>query len=506
MHSVYHLVAVFSAQERLRLHNALQPDKTKGENKYLQLFEFLSSCSKPPSPGEASFAVYGSPADSKISKLAQRLRQKILDIIITESFLEANERLTHESAAWLSAKRKAFQVSVLYNLAGSGASTVELTEEAIAEASSSGAHAQLLELYHYKRGTASFTAGEKDFLQCTHKLQYHLKCFETNEKILGEYYRITNPQGFGRAEAAAEQAKKIKDFLDGIEKDKEYVTGAQHNYLLCVIRTEYLLLCDRAEEAKMRLGEFMLNLSLSDSDNGIIKAKLHSHIAACDLLSGNYDKSIAGYEHCLETFRNTNLFNYFVHLVSVFYPLFYSGRNAYAEKIVNEIISGGRYPINDFRSEEPKYFLACIRFREREFSAALKILNGLSALAKDKTGYEIAIRILRIQCLLELQRPDEASPQIENLRKHVSRHKSKNYISERNRLITQVLICMDKRGFSGAAEKQEAGLLEKLCSRERPLRWECRTPELIVFHHWYVDFHGHRNGRKTDRKKESQFQ
>ena len=158
-----------------------------------------------------------------------------------------------------------------------------------------------------------------------------------------------------------------------------------------------------------------------------------------------------------------------------------------AEKIIKELKSFQGITLYDFRIAKLYFYQACIHFKKCKYKECLQIINKAIPLNKDKTGYDIAIRVLRIQCLVELDRFDEATMQIENLRRHVSRNHKKTYTSDRDKLITRTLVLMQKRGFSGKPGKAETELASKLALPSGKYNWKPITPELIRFHEWYKE-------------------
>jgi hypothetical protein len=89
--------------------------------------------------------------------------------------------------------------------------------------------------------------------------------------------------------------------------------------------------------------------------------------------------------------------------------------------------------------------------------------------------------------LVELELFDIADNQIEAFRKHIERWKSRDDVQVRKRdeLILRVLVHLEKSSFdfSEVLVKQEDAIAD-LSKNEKGLRWEVKTPELIVFQDW----------------------
>ncbi len=104
---------------------------------------------------------------------------------------------------------------------------------------------------------------------------------------------------------------------------------------------------------------------------------------------------------------------------------------------------------------------------------------------KDKTRWNISLRILNIMLFIELNKINEASRALESLRKHTARQTKEEEIKPRDVLIVKLLRELEKEGFEFQAKNSKiANMLKELSEKDTPLSWEHYSAELIPFHKW----------------------
>lgn len=494
--ALYDLVHQFPQNEQLVIRNTLKGLKENEENRYLQLFEFIITQKKKVSRKATSLAMYKALPDTRMNKLISRLWNKILEIISSEAFIRKNVRLDGRALSRIGVRKKMHQAGILLFLNGTSYAHDLLIDEAIAEAQKGESHWALVELYGVKKQLVTFNNNSKEEEEfCKHQIAYYRQCHIAQEKVVLYYNEITKNDGYGNLGSPKKQIRNLKTILEELKKEKQFLVSDYSKYLLGMIQLEYFLLMHDYVGAKKFLHQMLLKMggiSLAGG-SGHVATRVETELSSCELFLGNYDKAIFHVEKALAILKGRNSLNYYVSLEGLFYPVFYKENFERAEAIIEELLSEKNPFRNNFRLSKPFYFKACVHFKKREYKQALRVTNKRMPLSKDKTGYDLALRILRIQCLYSLRRFDEATTHIENLRKHISRNYKRSYTSERKIIIARILVLMQKRGFSGPVNKVESGLVSKLSSASRMYQWRPMTPELIKFHEWYKEVNSEKN-------------
>jgi hypothetical protein len=485
---LHKLIHQLTPQEQTLVRYALKGMKEEGENKYRQLFDFVTRNEKIHSRETASQAIYNTLPDTRINKLISRLWEKILDIMTSKNFLRKNTRLTERSRLRIDARKKMTQYLTLGMLGGSSDTNMLLLEEGIQSALKSEYYIALIELYSHKRHIALFMSDSKEYSFCEKQLNWFRNCHMAEEKLLHYYNEIIKEYAHGNNLSPAKKMKYVEVALANLKKIKKYIVSVYSNYIYTLIQLDYLYHKEDYAAARKLLGELSRKLGPSPlSAESHIQARVQTELRTCELLTGNYKKAVMHAENVVSMLRINKKPNYFHALDDLFLCTFLYGDLEYANRLITEMSSNQFQTLNDFRAAKPHFFRACVHFKKGQYKQALQIINQSMPLNKDKTGYDITIRILRIQSLLELNRFDEAAVQIENLRKHLSRNYKKAYTSERHKLSIRILVLMQKRGFSGKPGKEENSLLSKLTLQTGKYKWNPLTPELIRFHEWYKE-------------------
>ncbi len=488
---LYDLVHQFNAHEQSLIRFAIKGSKEEDENKSLQLFEFVIGQNKDVSRRTASLAIYKASPDTRINKLISRLWERILDIIISENFLRKSGRLSEQAKSRLSARKKMLQSATLMFLNGTSTTNTLLTDKSIEDAKKTESHMMLVDLYRINKSDALFRGNLKEYLFFSKQVLYHQKCHALEQKILHYYNEHTEITANGNSKSPEKILKYLNRIVTDLRKEKKYMDSVISQSLFTMLEVECLYLKENYIGAKKLVIRHFKKIGQSFMAGGRanVAGKVEEELGTCELLLGNYKQAVMHRERCSLHWHKDKM-NYFISLEGLIRAYFFNKEYDQAEKIVAELLSNQNPITGELRNTKPNYFQACIHFKKHECAQALKIVSKAMPLNKDKTGYDIAIRILRIQCLLELQRFDEASTHIENLRKHVSRNSKKTYTSERNISITRTLVLMQKRGFSGQPNKTESGWMKNLTALTGKYKWSPMTTELIRFHEWYEEFNG----------------
>ena len=138
---------------------------------------------------------------------------------------------------------------------------------------------------------------------------------------------------------------------------------------------------------------------------------------------------------------------------------------------------------NPFRLSKWNYYLACCHFGNTDYTNALFILNDCPELKNDKIGWQISIEVLKIVCYIERDLLDVASSEI-NYLKRLHKHPK---LKARDKSVLKLLSSMLEEGFNfkQVFAKHEKELI-KLTTAKGWYKWEIQTPELFLFHQWFI--------------------
>lgn len=142
-----------------------------------------------------------------------------------------------------------------------------------------------------------------------------------------------------------------------------------------------------------------------------------------------------------------------------------------------------KYP---FYNSKTLYQKAMNNFANGQFSEAKSSLSNLNEIEKDKEGWNLWTRIMRILCSIELLKLNLIDYDVESFRKYIQRIDKQYQVRKRDKLILAILIDLDRRNFDfkEVATKRKA-VLDKLRSTSKDFKWDPKSPEMILFHDWF---------------------
>lgn len=182
--------------------------------------------------------------------------------------------------------------------------------------------------------------------------------------------------------------------------------------------------------------------------------------------------------------------------------LFYMGLWDEALRVSDDLISTipGHYQVLKAKTE---ILRAAVLFSMKEYKQAAVLFGQKFILSADKAGWEIAVRILRIMSLVELEKNDEAETVFQNLLRYSQRTNHSFEISQRYKAIIKLLSVLSRAGFEiSASNSKLVSQLESISERPE-LTWVYGTSELIAFDEWLRNKLRKKRGPKQGQKKKS---
>tara|TARA_B110000503_G_scaffold136680_1_gene219480 strand:- start:497 stop:1036 length:540 start_codon:yes stop_codon:yes gene_type:complete len=133
-----------------------------------------------------------------------------------------------------------------------------------------------------------------------------------------------------------------------------------------------------------------------------------------------------------------------------------------------------------------QYLKAISFFGLNKYKKAQTILSQKNEIEKDKKGWNVWIRIMRLLCSVELLKLNMIDYDIESFRKYLERTAKQYEVRERDKLVLKVLLELDKNDYNfSLTAVVAADELEKRKSTDKKYARNPDSPELILFHDWF---------------------
>jgi hypothetical protein len=183
-------------------------------------------------------------------------------------------------------------------------------------------------------------------------------------------------------------------------------------------------------------------------------------------------------------------FNYYQLVEHKFYCLYYQGYYEKAKELLNT-----RYKKEKIKSPSPfqegrrKYFLACSEFMLGNMDAVYQILSEINPIERDKSGWNIGIRILMIMTDIEISNLRSADQRIIVSARHLLKLQGQSESTlKRENSIQFVLQCLERNAFDFKQTRHECwDILNAMEKGDEDMRWRPLSSELVIFHNWFKD-------------------
>ena len=166
------------------------------------------------------------------------------------------------------------------------------------------------------------------------------------------------------------------------------------------------------------------------------------------LRAGEFKRAETFSKATLQMYKPEEL-NYLIALESAFRISFFSKDLKRCREILGEAIQHPALPLSKLRAGRWKYFEAALNFKESNFKQCIKLLNEATPVMSDKSGWNVALRLLEIMSLYESGKRDLLESRVENL-KQFARRNQQDDDATRARLLTEIISVWHKNDLNFA--------------------------------------------------------
>jgi len=487
MEDVYSLIQSLNSAEKRVVQSYFSCFSSRNETKplYLKLFLYLQGCKQAPSDEEVSSFIYDKAVNPTYRSFKSRFKDKLLEAINLDMNIERSESLDDINYIVVNLRKKLSQFYQLYHTKGNHPLAIDLLNSIIKKSSQYEIYSILSECLSFKKSLRGFIKGLNDFNELNKQIGEVDYCNIAALKAIDYYYQITMWEKFHPNESKQKKSRFLQNCIVELKKDYTYTQSAIVNYYLKQLEIFYFDIESEYAAAKSAAAEMFETLK---SSKAVYRRQrigfTLGNIAHYDIYLGNYDKAVEQLREA-QTYFPPFSNNYYVSKEQEFFARFYDGNLHEAQKVSKALSNAMKETHGDFRLAQYRYYYACVLFSQKNYKAALKQLAQQFEISKDKTGWDIGIRLLTLMCRVELQHYDQAEILTENLRKHVEKFGVDDGIRLRDKLIMRALHTYARNGFSKTNLPESVyNTIDLLSGNEKEYKWLHFSPELIPMHQW----------------------
>jgi tetratricopeptide (TPR) repeat protein len=502
-HSIYITIAMerlhlllhsLNTQQVKVLKNYLTSFSTRDpKTKFWELASFLlKRKSNIPTISECSMKIYKSMPDGRILQLKNRLYSKVLDsLLIDINTVRANyDDQLHPIEIKLRKKMILYDLIKYTGLR----QTVgfDLIDDIISGAKQNEFYFILMDALYIKKWNYGLRKGVDFF----HKMNQEIAHFERCKQAVQKASDLSTELGsFSTFNPKADKVKLSKFISESMEVLKELYFETKARTVWYSLKTFEIAHLQNQKKIPEARDVAISVLDRMKGDRIIGRAVRfgvwHDHLGQFETELGNYDSALENLRKARTFFHNSPM-NISINRKLELQVYFLKGDYSSALEIANDLSQTDAKITGDFRRDVILYYKACCHFMLGEFRECARLLGLKFQLTRDKLGWEVNIRFMRIMTMVERGNPDEAFSMVQSLAKHMERYKNAEDFSERDQMLLLVFRELAKEGFAFDRPGDKIyRLLLLLMEKGKPHSWEPLTPELIKIHDWVIRKYSH---------------
>jgi len=459
-------------------------DPQKEEAMEVKLFKYLVTHKKDNVTDEQ---IIIETATKRVSDLKNNLFNKVLEALTLDKYITNTSLVNENDIIIFSLKKKLLACKVSIRIVNEGKTEAihELLNDIINKAKEYELYDIIVEALILKKYFKGIRFGLKDFDKINEEVKFYEYCVQATFGAADKYYRLILDNDFIKTLSNAEVSMHITNSIKEMEIDYKKTKSEQVNYYLHIFR---FALFERQKNYAKAIEQCNKLISILEKNKAIYRKErmgsAFTNLSSFKIQLGNYAAAVKEARHAQKYYQENSL-NYAISKEQEFYANFCNENYSDANKCVVELLNHSTIDTGEFRKSKFIYYQVCTLFAQKNFSGALRLLNEALEIEKDKSRWNVSIRILTIMIFIELNKINEAFTSIESLRKHVERTGKTDGISERDILIVKLLRELEKEGFEYSEKNANASkMLKQLSDKDSKTAWQHYSSELIKFHEW----------------------
>jgi len=497
MKSIIKIVNTLKPSEKQFIINIYKSKVNKDEQKRFKLFKLvLEHCENKSNSSsdkqielETFKLLYKSSKDkTAYSHLKSRLRNDILSYLLIQD--SSNKKyISPRIKAQLECDRLNNQGLLLLRRGLYKEAEKEL-KKALKIARKFEIFAEIIRIQISLRATTGYREGEKKYKLYSKDLNYYIEEYVAYIKAK-EYYEIVNmPTHFktNKNEEVLEKSKMFCNELDKIVHKESSENFLFHYYRLKSNHFINLLEFEKSIELNFKLQELVKKSpSLNINSN---KAGLQMGLAKLYIETGKYQNAQKAAHSAVDGFRD-GMINQLRAAEILFFSYLRANQLDKAKETVDYAMEHKQYKSKSANKEYKAiwdFYHANILYLLGEKAEASTLLSQNTTLAKDKSGWELGLRILDIIMRIDDNAWDIVSYNITNFYKLLHNIKKKESNIFRAEEILKIIKALSKSGgdFTGSSLKIKQSLA-LLSQGKGKYYWDPTGFEVIRFDVWFME-------------------
>ena len=419
--------------------------------------------------------------DDSFNKLIRRTIERVQESLIVDVNIRRKGSYSDIFRVKFFLRKQLMQAQILMGR-GLSLRSLELYSSILRNAKKFELYDVVLEALYYKQLIQTNSVGSKYFEDIEREIEYYEDCrqfLRSSQKLRA---KLTS-QGIVKSQSLA----SLNDFEERIEQLVKYFEQTKSSN----IQSIYYLLKMDLERAKgnsvhLLIKEFIVLLETSPAIYSKVRISYMNNELAVALLNElrfvEAKNSLEGFDKQDGSFALIDV----IIIITHFKIIILLGELGGIASIVGRLEVRGVFEKFKLQSSIIVYYQSVSKFLQRDYSDSLQLLQSKNEIEKDKEGWNVWIRIMRLLCSIEMLKLNLIDYDIESFRKYLERTSKQFEVRERDKLVLRVLMDLDRSSYDFKLTSKEVEAdLQKLKSTDKKYAWNPDSPELILFHDWF---------------------
>lgn len=428
--------------------------------------------------------LYGIENKPAFKKLAQRLTDKILDVLISKDLLLNENNHSERNRELFQIKRRFLYYDIL-SVHGLNNLALNSLNQIIKSAKELEYYDYLLIALNTKLVRLSRRSGMIKFSKIHEEIEFYSRCSIALNKAnyLLAYYTSLKNSG----EEYTSQYDLTSE-IQTLELDCNFTKSNRiRSALYYLIGIQFSNL-KQFEDAKTNFYNFYAHLkkrsNKQSKNNDLLSCLLN--ISEFEIKTYEFRKALFYFEE-IDKLKVVNKFNLDIINEMKFLCFLSLGEISMAQKYLKCLKQNlDEFDHSLFYNDRISYYNGMIAFFNQEFKSCSNYLFAIKKIDKINADWNLCQRILLIMSYVESGKSSLADSSIENLRKYLNGKGGESVLADKFRMIYKILIILSKFGFDFKRTAIQCGSqLDLVDSNSIDNYFDYRSPYLIPFTSWF---------------------
>ncbi len=419
--------------------------------------------------------------DESFNKLIRRTTERLQESLIVDVNIRRKGAYSDVFRKRFFLRKQIMQAQIIMGR-GLRGRALDLFESIIRNAKKFELYDELVEALYFKQLINTNSHGIKYFDSVEKEIEFYENCRSLlrRSKKVREVFNAKGFASFNRSQEISELEREIKNISTYYLETNS--SNIQSNYYLLKIELEKI----KGNPVDELIKGFIELLENSPAVYSKVRIAFMYNELAVALLNGfRFIEAKDSFERLDNQNNNATLVDV-LRMITYFKTIILLGKEVVITKIVRRLEVSGFYSKFKLQSSIIIYYQSVSQFLQKDYSNSLQLLQSKNEIEKDKEGWNVWIRIMRLLCSIEMLKLNMIDYDMESFRKYLERTGKQYEVRERDKLVLKVLLELDKNDYNFSITAiVVAKELEKLKSTDKQYAWNPDSPELILFHDWF---------------------